>query len=366
MKKIKKLFKHPIIFLRDYLNKKYPEINNEQNCKSVDEHILIKNDLSLCSIGITNSPKDIDVVFTWVDSTDKTWQKQREYYSKQFGQPLGLFANDTARFENHNELKYAVKSVKYYLPWVRNIFLVTDNQTPDCLQDVIMVKHSDIIDKKHLPTFNSHVIEAHLHKIPNLSENFIYFNDDVFVARKLPPSHFFQENDIASIFVSCKSIIKMRQKNVLTPTLMATLNSNELLQKIYKTNIDNPLIHTYMPLKKSFFDLAWELFHDEIQSFLSNRFRMDNDLNLATFLVPWLMYLNGKSVFRREICYYFNIRSPHATAQYKKLLQKKKIQQEPHSFCANDFNSSIKSVNYEIQLQQFLKQYFTIKDKHVI
>ena len=43
--------------------------------------------------------------------------------------------------------------------------------------------HREIIEQEYLPTFNSHVIEANLHKIPNLSEHFIYFNDDVFVAK---------------------------------------------------------------------------------------------------------------------------------------------------------------------------------------
>jgi hypothetical protein len=369
IKKIKKLFKHPNLFLRDYLNKKYPYINNEQDCKDSDEGIIINNDLSLYDIHIVNSQKDVDVVFTWIDNGDKIWQEQYEYYSKRISnKTLGLFAKDMARFENHDELKYALKSVKYYLPWVRNIFLVTDNQIPNYLLDenVIVIKHNNIIDNKYLPTFNSHVIEAHLHKIPDLSENFIYFNDDVFAARKLPQSHFFQENDIASMFISCKSLTKMQKKGIITPTLTAALRGNNLLQKVYKVNIDNPIVHTYVPLKKSVFNLAYEMFGNEIQSFLPNRFRMNNDLNLATFLVPWLMYLNGKSVFRREICYYFNIRSPNAPMQYKKLLQKKQLHQEPHSFCTNDFNSNIKFANYEIELKQFLKQYFATKSKHTI
>ena len=69
------------------------------------------------------------------------------------------------------------------------------------------IDHSEIISSKYLPTFNSHVIEAHLHNIPNLAENFIYFNDDVFVARELPPGHFFKGNGLASIFISRKSLI---------------------------------------------------------------------------------------------------------------------------------------------------------------
>ena len=75
-----------------------------------------------------------------------------------------------------------------------------------------LINHSQIIDAKYLPTFNSHVIEANLYKIPDLSEHFIYFNDDVFVARPLMPNHFFENNGLASLFVANKSF----QKNTST------------------------------------------------------------------------------------------------------------------------------------------------------
>ena len=70
------------------------------------------------------------------------------------------------------------------------------------------------------------------------------------------------------------------------------------------------------------------------------------------------MYLEGKSVLTPEICYYFNIRSANAKTQYKKLLKKKYSSNQPHSFCANDFNSKTQVSNYNNQLTEVLEKYY--------
>ena len=48
------------------------------------------------------------------------------------------------------------------------------------------VTHEEIfVNKSHLPTFSSPAIEAHIHRIPGLSQNFIYFNDDVMFGKEV-------------------------------------------------------------------------------------------------------------------------------------------------------------------------------------
>lgn len=366
-KKIKKLVNNPGVFFRDYFNKQYPIINNEQSVSEIDEGVLIDGDIqmSLLESTIQMQVSDVDVVFTWVNDKDTLWREKYQQALNSIESPIGLYANDQARFANHEELYYSVNSVLKFLPWVRKIFIVTDEQKPEWYQPerypkVHFINHSQIIDAQYLPTFNSHVIEANLHKIPDLSENFLYFNDDVFVARPLPREHFFANNDIASIFVANKSLSSMRDRGIGTPTLFAATNSGKLLKQQYNAEIDMPLVHTYIPLKKSGFELAWRLFSEQIEDFLPNQFRSNNDLNLATFLVPWLMYLNGQSVFVREICYYFNIRTNNALVQYKKLLSKKDDGNQPHSFCANDFNSQKNIPDYQKHLEAMLKSYYDL------
>lgn len=365
MKKLKKFILKPGLFFRDYFNKKYPVINNEQSVKEEHETIVIENTLQLENLesSIQTATQPIDIVFTWVDSSDVEWQKK--YQKAQKPTNKGLYSDDPARFNNHNELYYSLYSVIKFLPWVNKIYIVTDNQKPKWLDrcnypNVHIIDHKDIIEEQYLPTFNSHVIEAFLYKIPNLSENFIYFNDDVFVARNLSKEHFFRTNGVASLFASEKKLNNTKNKGNITPTFYASLNSINLLKKIYQSmSIDIPyLVHSYVPLKKSMYELAWSRFENEIRDFLPNTLRTNNDINMATFLVPWMGYLEGKSVFTREICYYFNIRSAHALAQYKKLLQRNYIGQQPHSFCINDPNSKNKDTIYIDNLNEMLEKYY--------
>lgn len=365
MKKVKKFITKPGIFFRDYLNKKYPIKNIEQPYTEPSEPIIIQSEYLLNDITAMNTIDimPIDVVFTWVDNSDLEWSMKYYKYVPIYSKSSALYATDSARFTNHNELYYSVHAVLEFLPWVKHIYIVTDNQKPHWLSEeyknkITIVDHKTIIDEKYLPTFNSHVIEAFLHKIPNLNENFIYFNDDVFVARALQPEHFFQNNGIASIFISEKSLIKMREKGTITPTLSASERSIKLLNKYYKTSIDKPLVHTYIPLKKSMYQLAWYRYKDEINEFLLNKFRKDNDLNFANFLIPWLMFFEGKAVPKIDICYYFNIRSPNAITIYRKLLNNKEQGILPHSFCANDFHSNKSIQDYKNKLAEMLKKYY--------
>ncbi|MCZ7833613.1 stealth family protein [Atlantibacter hermannii] len=364
MKKIKKFFKTPGFFFRDYFIKKYPKIYNEILCPSEEEEILIRHDLALEHQLDIDFP--IDVVYTWVNDKDPVWKNKFYNYNELNVERHGQYATDTARFSNHNELYFSIKSVYKNIPWVRNIYLITDQQVPEWIDeypDIKLIDHTEIIEEKYLPTFNSHVIEAHLHNINGLAENFIYFNDDVFVARPLPKGHFFKSNGLASLFLSKKSYSTMQSRGIITPTLSASLKVSEILYKKFNVIIDIPLVHSYVPLKKSMFQLVWDENREYIESFISNKFRTNDDLNIATCLVPWYSYLKGFATIERDICYYFNIRSPVAKYYYLALC-KLSSHELPHSFCTNDFASSGKVVpNYQSSLINMLNYFFSKETK---
>lgn len=359
LRKTRKFIKNPGVFFRDFLNKKYPVITNELMCHKDDESILLYHDLMMESKLVFDKP--IDIVYTWVNDKDPEWIKKCEYYKNRSGN-YGKYALDVARFSNHNELYYSIKSVMKYIPWVRNIYIVTDQQTPEWIMEfskAILVDHKEIIPNRYLPTFNSHVIEAFLYNIEGLSENFIYFNDDVFVARELPVGHFYKSNGLSSLFISNKSINDMVHRGVVSPTLSASVIGLNLLKRDYGLYIDSPLVHTYVPLKKSMFKKVWSKYGNEIESFLPNKFRTDSDLNLATFFVPWYSYIHGHSTLARDICYYFNIRSLAANNYYRMLKEAKGSPSCPHSFCANDFTITHPAVeNYHTLLISMLNYYF--------
>lgn len=81
---------------------------------------------------------------------------------------------------------------------------------------------------------------------------------------------------------------------------------------------------------------------------------------MASFLVPWLLYCESKAIEKVDICYYFNIRSRHAVTRYEKLLNLKKKNASPHSFCANDFKSEgvNKLPDYHERLMTMLERYY--------
>ncbi|KAL5007073.1 hypothetical protein ScPMuIL_015879 [Solemya velum] len=101
-----------------------------------------------------------------------------------------------SRFQDNEELRYSLRSVEMFAPWVRNIYIVTNGQIPYWLNlehpRLKIITHDEIFDNKsHLPTFGSPAIEANIHKIPGLSDKFIYMNDDVLFGVEVWPDDFF-------------------------------------------------------------------------------------------------------------------------------------------------------------------------------
>ena len=133
---------------------------------------------------------DIDIVVTWVDGSDPEWLKERARYS---GTPVEL---SDVRFRDWGLMRYWFRGIEKYAPWVRKIHFVTWGHLPDWLDTtnpkLHIVKHTDFIPAEYLPTFNSHTIELNMHRIEGLSEQFIYFNDDMFLIRPVEPTLFFK------------------------------------------------------------------------------------------------------------------------------------------------------------------------------
>ena len=133
----------------------------------------------------------IDFVVTWVDGNDPVWQEAKSRYVEA-GADIRA-----ARYRDWDQLKYWFRAIEKNAPWVNKIHFVTFGHLPKWLntdnQKLHIVKHEDFIPKEFLPVFNSTAIEVHLHRIPRLSENFVYFNDDMFIMKSCKPTHFFKK-----------------------------------------------------------------------------------------------------------------------------------------------------------------------------
>ncbi|KPQ00691.1 MAG: Protein of unknown function (DUF3184) [Bacteroidetes bacterium HLUCCA01] len=147
---------------------------------------------------------DIDAVITWVDGNDPGHQQKRllrEGREVKISTTLLATANDQTRFVDNGEIRYTIASIRKFAPWIRRIFVVTDNQRPSFFTDdymaengIEMVDHETIFRGYEwaLPTFNSRSIETVLWRIPALADRFIFFNDDFLLIDHFKPEDFFQ------------------------------------------------------------------------------------------------------------------------------------------------------------------------------
>lgn len=147
--------------------------------------------------------KPIDAVIYWVDGSDPELSAKREYYLSR-AQNVNLRATQPTFFSSYNEIKYCVLSILKFAPFVRNVFIVTDNQDPNIHKDVeahfpgrsgsvIIVDHKEIFRgyEKYLPVFNSTSILSMVWRIKNLADQFVCFNDDIFLIREVKPEDWF-------------------------------------------------------------------------------------------------------------------------------------------------------------------------------
>lgn len=136
----------------------------------------------------------IDFVITWVDGADPSWQAQKQKYSPAASSDDAI---SPARYRDLGTLKYVFRSIEAYAPWVNRVHFVTEGHLPDWINrahpKLNILKHSDIFaNKADLPTFNSSAIELNFLGIPDLSEQFVIFNDDMLILKPVTPHNFFE------------------------------------------------------------------------------------------------------------------------------------------------------------------------------
>ena len=140
----------------------------------------------------------IDFVLPWVDGSDKEWlARKRMFFESANNISSFSEANADCRYQDYGLLKYWFRTVERFAPWVNRVFFVTCGQKPDWLDEsnpkLRLVNHEDYIPAEYLPTFHSNTIELNLHRIADLSEQFVLFNDDTFLLRPVKPEFFFRK-----------------------------------------------------------------------------------------------------------------------------------------------------------------------------
>ena len=133
----------------------------------------------------------IDVVVAWVDGSDPAWLAEKERFA-----PSALADGRALRYRDWGTLPYLFRGIERFAPWVDTVHLVIWGHLPPWLNTeyakLHIVNHRDYIPSEYLPTFSSHTIELNFHRIDGLAEQFIYFNDDMFLLKPLDAERFFR------------------------------------------------------------------------------------------------------------------------------------------------------------------------------
>lgn len=248
---------------------------------------------------------------------------------------MGRDAHDPARYRDNDELRYSLRTIERYAPWVRRIHVVTSGHVPPWLdvddRRIRLVPHDRIFEAADLPTFNSHAIEARLHHIPGLAEHFVYFNDDVFLARYQPSTNYFDPT--GAPLVSMTTQPAPRGVEAASPSCdHSAANGARLIERdLGATPLRRPR-HGPFALRRSHLDVLEARFGPELAATASHRFRSPSDISLPTFLAPMYGLVSGFSGVSAALVDEVNVDDPSLLAHLAALGSDTCFD----SFCLND------------------------------
>lgn len=333
----------------------------------MEVELLPAGEAEPATTGEWGSREPIDAVYTWVDGGDPSFQAALRACRPHAHWLRGAAAFAPRRFRDNDELKYSLRSLERFAPFIRHVHLVTNGQAPAWINRahprLRLVRHEEIFPSPDwLPTFNSFAIELQLHRIPGLSRRFLYLNDDFFLGAPLDPGALLLEDGSQVVLVD-------------EPPSRAPVLGRDLYERGMKHTLSlldsalGPVSRwTTLPHVPRLFDRerileVQERFPDAVAATSAQRFRA------ADSLVWHLLYMNYVALapglrahtrvrrLTRNDDYVFVMLSQHREAMRAKL-EDAKIQR-PNFMCFNDdLDNSARSRRVLADLRAFLETYY--------
>lgn len=310
-----------------------------------------------------NIPLEVDMVYLWVNGNDPEWRKKRAEFTHETYSDPGM--DSEARYADSGELKYSLRSLDLYAPWIRKIFIVTDNQVPGWLDisnpKIQIIDHKEILPPETLPTFNSNVIEHALYKIPGLSNYFLYGNDDMFFNRPVEINDFFGKDGLPVVRMNMRAlrklwfwIVRNIRKKEISNYNQNIHNAASLIERTYGTYINHKAHHNIDAYRKDDYEYTFDKFRNHIGPTMLNHIRSENDIQRIIYsFVPivekrcHLKFVSKKTSFRCHI----------ASRDFVEKLMKA----NPMLFCLND--SQFANDENRKQMKEFLLGRFPEKSQ---
>lgn len=259
-----------------------------------------------------NTEIDIDIVYMWVDGSDPAWKKKKDSFlasgeaaasanNQATANHAGCSDNEESvsgkcRFCNNDELKYSLRSLEMFAPWIRNIFIVTDNQIPAWLDTenskIRIIDHKEIMPAEILPVFNASLIELYLSKIPGLSEHFILANDDTLIAAPVEKSFFFTADG--------KPVIRLHPQKTRVKTDCYSRHitlSQDTIEKDFGKKFRLAPHHNMDAYRKSDYDKCLDIYSRWVKESAPYRFR--NEKCMHRSMMSYYALATGNAVLRK-------------------------------------------------------------------
>ncbi|SDH73483.1 stealth family protein [Winogradskyella thalassocola] len=250
----------------------------------------------------------IDAVILWVDGNDEKHKAKMLPYLEDKTKISS--ENFRTRYDQVNEIKFTIDSILKFAPYIRNIFIVTDNQTPNFLSEtnknesydkVSIIDHKVIFEgyEKFLPTFCSRTLETCIHRIPNLAEHFIYLNDDFFLIKETQPEDFFK-NGYPVLRGKWQKFDENKFYKKFKKPRIGHKSAQQLAAKLAGLNKYYNFKHTPHPLRKSTFETYFKANREVFLENIKYKFRNPNQF-LSQGLANHLEIKNKTCYFKDDL-----------------------------------------------------------------
>jgi hypothetical protein len=279
------------------------------------------------SLPRNNFLEPVDAVYTWVDDTDPAWIKEKYKYST-----INSFTPI-----DFPDISLSIRSLRKNAPWIRHIYIVTMRPQKPVLNkkyDVTVIHHDEIWNQQYindLPTFNPMAIECYLHNIPNLSENFLYLNDDMYISAPIYPSDFTNEKNTYKPYYLKNNdwhwSTNINEDLMYFHNISSTLNS--INQKYNISKVPAPL-HQAKWLRKNDLKNMWILYYDNMRETSKSRFRKKTNIYPLDLILIDRM-VSGNSDKNNITNIYISKNDKNLKKKLNNLLQK-----QPKLLCINE------------------------------
>jgi hypothetical protein len=308
------------------------------------------------SVGMFDIDFPIDVVYMWVDGADPLWVERKNEALRLAGRQAVDAATSPERFRDHGELRYSMRSVEQFAPWVRNIYLVTDQQVPRWLDPehprITVVDQREIFGGEGaVPNFNSHAIGARLHHIHGLSDYYLHFNDDFFLARPVLPQLFFTSTGASKFFLS-RSTLGFHDEGQAQPHEQARRNVVDLLHTDFGRAATRAFFHTPIVQRRQTMLELERRYRDAFESTWNNQFRSASDFEINSWLHHYYGYLTNAAVPGTIRYDYFDVSDDAAWRRMRRLLRTR----DKDTFCIND--NALATVEQWTRVEEWMAAYF--------